>query len=336
MPPAKNNDRPETHPLIIGVDLGGTNIEAAAVRGGEVLASAKQKTRAREGAEAVIGHIEATVREMIEKADAEASDFDALCIGAPGTIDTERGVVRHAPNLDWKDVALGEPLGERFGLPVFVDNDVNIGVLGEYAYGAGQGARDVVGIFVGTGIGGALVLGGQIHYGFRGGAGEVGHTVVQPHGRRCGCGREGCVEAYASKTAMMKMIREEMDKGRTSIVPEVMEAKGKHRLSSSVVDEALQQGDALMEEAVQTAQYHLGLLTANLVNTLDPEVIVFGGGLVEQLRAPFLEPVIETARAHYLLQQDAEKIRIVPSELGDDAGPVGAAVVAERRLEAIH
>lgn len=323
----------ETDPLIIGVDLGGTNIEAAAVRGGEVLASAKQKTRASEGADAVMDHIEATVRELFDEMDAEASDFDALAIGAPGTIDAQSGIVRHAPNLDWKDVALGEPLRERFGLPVFVDNDVNIGLLGEHAHGAGQGARDVVGIFVGTGIGGALVLGGQIHYGFRGAAGEIGHTVVRPRGRRCGCGRQGCVEAYASKTAMMKMIQEGMDEGRKSAVPEIMEEKGKRRLSSSVIDKALQQGDALMKEAVETAQYHLGLLAANLVNTLDPEVIVFGGGLVEQLGKPFIEPIAETARPHYLLQRGAKDIRIVPAALGDDAGPVGAAVLAQRHLE---
>ena len=322
-----------TESLIAGVDLGGTNIEAAAVREGTVLTAKKKKTKADRGVEAVIERIETTVRKMMDKMDATPSDFEALCIGAPGAIDPETGVVREAPNLNWTNVPLGERLRERLGLPVMVDNDVNIGVMGEYAYGAGRGARHMVGIFVGTGIGGGIIIDGAPHYGGRGAAGEIGHIVVKPHGRRCGCGREGCVEAYASKTAMEAMIREEMENGRSSIVLDVMEDKGKTRLTSSVIEKSLEKKDPLMEEAIQTAQYYLGLLTADVVNTLDPEVVVFGGGVVERLGASFVDPVARTARQHYLQRKGAEQIRVVPAELGDDAGPVGAAVVARRRLQ---
>jgi len=324
---------PDTDPLIIGVDLGGTNIEAAAVRGGTILASKKKKTKADRGAEAVIGRIEKTVRKVVDKMDAPLMHVAALCIGAPGAIDPETGMVYEAPNLNWEHVPLGEQLRARFSVPVIVDNDVNIGVMGEYAYGAGTGAQHMVGIFVGTGVGGGLILNGQPHYGGRGAAGEIGHTVVQPGGRRCGCGRTGCVEAYASKTAMEAMIREEMDEGRTSIVPEVMADKGKKSLTSSVIETSLEEQDPLMEEALETAQYYLGLLTANLVNTLDPDVVVFGGGVVERLDASFVEPVAQTARQHYLQQKDADQIRVVPAALGDDAGPIGASVVARRRLQ---
>lgn len=325
----------ETDRLVIGVDLGGTNIEAAAVRGPAVLASKKKKTRAEEGAEAVIDRVVLTVDGVREKLGDDADEVAALCIGAPGAIDPATGVVRHAPNLDWHDVALGEALRERTGLPVSVSNDVTIGVLGEHVYGAGKGALHLVGVWVGTGIGGAVVVNGAVHRGLRGAAGEIGHTVVQPFGRTCGCGREGCVEAYASKTAMMAMIREQMARGHPSIVPEIMESKGKTRLTSSVVAAALAEGDGLMEEAVRTAQFYLGLLAANLVNTLDPEVIVFGGGLVERLGEAFLEPVARTARHHYLQQREAERIRLVPAALGDDAGPVGAGVVARRRARGV-
>lgn len=323
-----------TEPVIIGVDLGATNIEAAAVRDGEVLASKKKKTRADKGVEVVCDRIEKTVRKVFKKMDAEADDFAALCIGAPGAVDAEAGIVRSAPNLDWHDVALGERLQERLGLPVMVDNDVNIGIMGEHVYGAGQGADDMVGIFVGTGIGGGLVVDGKPHHGGRGAAGEIGHVVVKPHGRTCGCGREGCVEAYASKTAMEAIIREEMEKGRETEVFEIMDDKGKRKLTSSVIEAALDAEDPLMEEAIQNAQYYLGILTADLVNVLDPEVIVYGGGVVERLGAPFLKPIERTARQHYLQRRGAENIRIVPAALGDDAGPVGAAVVAQRRLEA--
>ena len=322
-----------SEPIIIGVDLGATNIEAAAVRGGDILASKKKKTRAREGVDVVIERIGTTVRKVMDKMDAEAADFEALCIGAPGAVDIESGVVQSAPNLNWTNVALGDLLEEELGMPILVDNDVNVGVLGEHVYGAGKGALDMVGIFVGTGIGGGLVLNGTPHYGWRGVAGEVGHVVVKPNGRECGCGRYGCVEAYASKTAMEAIIREEMEKGRSTQVFDIMEEKGKEKLTSSVIEASLEAGDLLMEEAIQNAQYYLGLLTANLVNVLDPEVVVFGGGVVERLGQDFIDPIGQTARQHYLQREGAEKIRLVPAALGDDAGPVGAAVIARRRLQ---
>jgi glucokinase len=320
-------------PLIIGVDLGGTNIEAAAVRGGEILASKKKKTRASKGVDVVIKRIGKTVRKVMDKMDNDASAYSALCIGAPGAVDVKSGVVHSAPNLNWTDVPLGERLEADLDLPVIVDNDVNIGVLGEHVYGAGKGALNMIGIFVGSGIGGGMVIDGTPHYGWRGVAGEVGHVVVQPRGRQCGCGRRGCVEAYASKTAMEAIIREEMEKGRSTEVFEIMEKKGKKKLTSSVIEASLEAGDALMEEAIQNAQYYLGLLTANLVNVLDPEVVVFGGGVVERLGQDFIDPIGRTARQHYLQREGAEKIRLVPAALGDDAGPIGAAVVARRRLQ---
>ncbi|PEN11486.1 ROK family protein [Longibacter salinarum] len=320
-------------PLIIGVDLGATNIESAAVRGGDILASDKKKTRPEKGVDAVIERIAKTVRNTIDDMDASKDDFEALCIGAPGAVDIEAGVIKSAPNLGWTNVPLGDLLEEELEMPVLVDNDVNIGVLGEHVYGAGKGTLDMIGIFVGTGIGGGLVLNGTPHYGWRGVAGEVGHVVVKPNGRQCGCGRYGCVEAYASKTAMEAIIREEMEKGRSTEVFEIMEKKGKQKLTSSVIEASLEAGDLLMEEAIQNAQYYLGLLTANLVNVLDPEVVVFGGGVVERLGQDFIDPIGRTARQHYLQREGAEKIRLVPAALGDDAGPIGAGVVARRRLQ---
>lgn len=319
-------------PVIIGVDLGATNIEAAAVQGEDILASKKKKTRAREGVDVVIERIGKTVHKVMEKMDAGPDDYDAMCIGAPGAIDIDAGVVNSAPNLGWTNVPLGERLEEELGLPVIVDNDVNIGVLGEHVYGAGKGSLDMIGIFVGSGIGGGLILGGTPHYGWRGVAGEIGHMVVKPQGRQCGCGRYGCVEAYSSKTAMEAIMQEEMDRGRSTEVFEIMEDKGKQKLTSSVIEASLDAGDALMEETIQNAQYYLGILTANLVNVLDPEVIVFGGGVVERLGQDFIDPIGRTARQHYLQREGAEQIRLVPAALGDDAGPVGAAVLAQRRM----
>lgn len=318
-------------PLIIGVDLGGTNIEAAAVRDGDVLASKKKKTKPYKGTEAVIDRIEKTIRKVLDKID-DPSEVAAICIGAPGAVEPNTGIVLTAPNLGWEDVPLADELSSRFDIPVIVDNDVNVGVVGEHVHGAGQGALHMVGIFVGTGIGGGIIVDGTPHYGWRGVAGEIGHMVVKPRGRKCGCGRNGCVEAYASKTAMEKIIREEMERGRETEVFDIMEEKGKEKLTSSVIEASLDAGDALMHEAIRNAQYYLGLLTANLINVLDPEVIVFGGGVVERLGDNFLEPIRQTARQHVLQRRGVENIRIVEAALGDDAGPVGAAVIAERRI----
>jgi glucokinase len=321
----------KTDDIFIGVDLGGTNIEAAAVQDGRILASKKINTKAEKGAKGVIKRIGKVTRSVMKKLDAQPGDFQALCIGAPGAVVLETGVVSSAPNLDWQDVPLAEKLQDHLGIPIFVDNDVNIGVAGEHAYGAGAGAEHMVGIFVGTGIGGGVIIKGEMYYGSRGAAGEIGHMVVQPEGRSCGCGKQGCVEAYASKTAMLKVIQQKLALGRQSVLAEMVD-QNSLILPSSQIAEALDAGDDLMSEVLQEAQFYLGLLTANLVNTLDPDVIVFGGGLVEQLGDPFLLPIRETARKYYLQQTDAEKVQILPSSLGDHAGPIGAAVIAQQRL----
>lgn len=318
--------------LFIGIDLGGTNIGTAAVRDGKVLAYNKTNTQANKGAEVVIERIKKTVYKVAEELNCSTSDFQALCIGAPGAVDRESGVVNDAPNLDWNNVPLGRDLEEKLGLPVYVDNDVNVGVLGEFVYGVGRGYQDMVGIFVGTGIGGGVIIKGEMHYGGRGAAGEIGHMVIVPDGRRCGCGKKGCVEAYASKTAISAAIRKQIDLGKDSYLKKTLKKNPDKPLSSNLIEEALLAGDPVITEVIQSVQYYLGLLTANLVNILDPDVIVFGGGLVEQLGDDFLKPIRKSARKHYLQQKDAKKVQILSSTLGDQASTIGAAEAARRKL----
>lgn len=322
-----------TKGLFLAVDLGGTNIQAAVVHKGKILTSKKTVTQAKKGSEVVIDRIERVLRQMMSKIDKSPSDFEALCIGAPGAVNLETGMVNEAPNLDWINVPLGMELEARLDLPVFVDNDVNIGTAGEHAYGAGRGAHHMVGIFVGTGIGGGVIINDHLHYGGRGAAGEIGHMVIVPNGRLCGCGKKGCVEAYASKTGIGAFIREQISLGRDCYLKKDVMKIGSPPLSSSRIEEAINADDPVTTEAVKDAQYYLGLLTANLVNTLDPDVIVFGGGLVEQLGNDFLKPIRKIAKVHYLQQKHADRIQIVPATLGDHAGTIGAAVVAQRRLE---
>jgi len=322
--------------VYLGIDLGGTNIGTAAVKDGKVLAYHKTKTQASKGPEVVIERIEKTVLKVAEELNCSPSDFQALCIGAPGAVELETGVVNDAPNLDWIDVPLGTTLEKNLGLPVFVDNDVNVGVLGEFVHGAGRGHKDMVGVFVGTGIGGGVIINGEMHYGGRGSAGEIGHMVIVPKGRRCGCGKKGCIEAYASKTAIGAAIQKQIDKGKDSYLKETLANNKNKPLSSSLIEEALLAGDSVTTEVIKKAQFYLGLLAANLVNILDPDVIVFGGGLVEQLGDDFLKPIRKTARKYYLQQKDAKKVQILASTLGDHAGTIGAAEAAKRRLRSIQ
>lgn len=320
-------------PIFVGIDLGGTSIHAAAVRGGQILAEVGAKTRHRAPPGEIIGQIADLVTTLVDGLE-EGQELAAVCVGAPGAVDGDTGLVRSAPNLGWANVALGPELSGRIGLPVFVDNDVNVGAVGEHARGAGKGCDLMAAIFVGTGVGGALMVAGRPFRGGRGAAGEFGHMVAVPDGRRCGCGRLGCFEAYTSKTAMEAIVRERMAGGRSSLVPEIMQAKGKTRISSSVIEAALDQGDELMTEVLAEAQLHLSRLVANLVNAFDPEAVILGGGVVARLGERFVGPIAREARAGFLQQAGAGGIRIVPGALGDSAGTVGAAVVAERRLGA--
>ena len=189
------------------------------------------------------------------------------------------GIVHHAPNLGWKKVALGPKLEALLKVPVFVENDVNVGVMGEYTLGAGQGAQELVGIFVGTGIGGGIIIGGRLYQGARGAAGEVGHIVVEINGPLCGCGNRGCAEALASRTAMERDVRAAIRRGEKSIVLKLMKERGRDRMTSSIIQRALKERDPVMEKVMKRAQFCLGILVANVVNMLDPECVIIGGGI---------------------------------------------------------
>lgn len=320
--------------LVIGFDLGGTKMHAAVVDAqGQVVHALREKTLADQGgAEGVIERMIDVCTRLRQALGARGGDLGAVCVGVPGGVDDANGMVDTAPNLGWRKVPLGPRLGGALGLPVFLDNDVRVAVLGEHAYGVGRGARTMVGIFVGTGIGGGLVVGGHMHHGGRGVAGEIGHMTLEPHGPRCRCGRRGCVEALASKTAMLREVRRLVDKGWESKVPKLMKKAGTDILTSSLIERALDDGDEVMHKVLEDAQYYLGLLAGNLANALDPEVIVVGGGVAERLGERLVAPIRAHAYKHLLVQRDRERVRIVATELKDLAAPLGAAFLARERL----
>jgi glucokinase len=319
--------------VLVGVDLGGTSFLTVVTDiKGKVLSRKKRKTRVEEGASAILERLTETIRGAVSKAGAQMKNVRAVGIGMPGPLNPETGVLLHAPNLGptWNDTPVTAHLSERLGCPVYLDNDVNVGAVGEHALGAGRGYSDMVAIFVGTGIGGGLVLNGALYRGIRYTAGEVGHAVLLADGPLCGCGKRGCAEALASRTAIEREIRAGIAAGRESLIPQILEEMGREDMSSNVIATALERGDGLTHEVMDRAEYYMGLLVATVVNILDPEAVILGGGIVERLGASYTAPVRETAEQYYLNQQDRDKVHIVETALKGDAGALGAAILANQ------
>ena len=320
--------------VYVGIDLGGTSIKALAVDSRQrILAEEKIPTRAKLRAASVIADIERLVLQAVKAAERARGNLRAVGVGAPGAIDPKHGMVHEAPNLGWKEVALGRDLKRLLRVPVMVDNDVNVGVIGEHALGAGERAREMVGVFVGTGIGGGIISRDRLYEGSHGGAGEAGHTVLMVDGPVCSCGRRGHAEALASRTAMERDVRAAIAVGRRSAVLEIMKKKSKTRMTSSVIHAALKQNDAVMREVMARAQYYLGILVSNMVNLLAPDRVVIGGGLAARLGESFVAPIRATAFEYFLRPDDVRRVKIVPGALGDNAGALGAVILARQRLE---
>jgi glucokinase len=306
----------------VGVDLGGTKIFAVLVKGDEVAQDAKRKTPTQGGPLAVVDAIVETIDEL-----GGITGVDAVGVGAPGAVDVSAGVVRQAPNLPgWHEpfglgAALSEALG---GLRVAVDNDVNVGTFAEHRLGAGKGASDMLGVFCGTGVGGGLILDGKMRRGPTGFAGELGHTLVEHNGRRCACGGRGHLEAYAGRASMEKRARELESKGRDTALVELAPNK---RMTSGVFAKALAAGDAVAIELIDGAVAALGVSIASAVTLLDLELVVVGGGLADRLGAAFVGRIEQAVRSE--LFADASTVRVIPAELGDRGGALGAALLAE-------
>jgi glucokinase len=310
--------------IAIGVDIGGTNVRAAIVeRDGALGERVKFATEAEQGPEAVISRLADHLRTLIEKAPAKVA---AVGVGCPGPLSSETGVVYEAPNLPgWRDIPLGERLSEKIGLPVALNNDANAAAWGEFKSGAGRGGRTVVLYTLGTGVGGGLVIDGRLWTGPDDTAGELGHVAIIPDGPRCGCGARGCLEVFASATAVARRAREALQGGR----PSALSRLKIDEITAHDVDHAADAGDALSIEILEKTGWYLGLAAAGIVNALDPDVIIYGGGMVNAKR--WLFPPIEREIRERCFDLAAKRVRVVAAALGDDAGIIGAADLAMRR-----
>ena len=306
--------------LVAGVDVGGTNIRVALIDDQYKVVDDEEVDTPTKGPEAVVD----AIADLVSSFD----DVTAVGVGAPGPVNA--GVVQTAPNLGgWSEpVPLAELLAASVDLPVTVGNDANVGAVGEWVAGAARGARFVLGVWAGTGVGGGLVLDGRPSEGAFGGAGEFGHMIVRADGALCGCGRRGCVEAYAGRANMEREAAVAAENGQKTKLFSIMEDKGKDRLTSSVWSKALKKDDELATRLIDEAVEALGIGVGSVVNLLDLDCVVVGGGLAEKLGQEFVDRIAEAA-APWTMVTDVPR-RFVLAELGDDSGVVGAAELARR------
>lgn len=314
-------------PYLIGVDLGGTNIVVGAMPadGHAVHAVRSEPTRAHEGADAITARIARLIEEVIAQTGAETGarrdDFRGVGIGAPGPLDRATGVVLITPNLGWHDYPLRDRVSTAVGLPAALDNDANCATLGEWWIGAARGARHAIGITIGTGIGGGLILNGALYHGASGVAGEIGHTSIETNGRRCNCGNYGCLEAYASGTAIATRAREALQGGETSRLSDLVDG-ALDRITAQTVYQAAELGDSVALHVVRDTARFLGTGIANLLNIFNPDVVVVAGGVTQAGEALFEPLRAEVRRRAFKPAVDA--CRIVPGVLPGTAGVAGA------------
>jgi glucokinase len=317
-----------------GIDLGGTKIQTVVVDAdNEVLGESRRPTPTTGGPVDVAGEMVAAMREAVEQAGLAAGDLSGVGVGSPGDADESTGVVSDARNLPgWLGpFPLGEHLSGQFGVPVRIGNDVQVAVQGEFELGAAKEFNTILGVWWGTGVGGGLILDGKPWLG-RGAAAEIGHVVVRRGGARCTCGRKGCMEAYAGRMAMEIKARKEAERGAKTKLFEIMEERGRDRLTSGVWERALKQGDDLATRLIDRAVKALGAGVASCVNVIDPEAVIIGGGLGVRFGEKYVSRIAARMHPHLFVDERPPAIRL--AALGDLGGAIGAALLVDARVPA--
>src|SRR5215210_5462244 len=317
-----------------GIDLGGTKVQAVIVDSRhQMRGEAKQPTPTEGGPPAVVAQLADTLRKAAEVAGVELSDLGGVGVGSPGAVDSDTGVVAEARNLpDWDEpYPMADTLAELVDAPVKLGNDVDVGVEAEYKLGAGKGNSSLLGVWWGTGVGGGVIIDGKQWHG-RGAAGEIGHMVVKRGGARCPCGRRGCMEAYAGRSAMEREARKLVKRGEQTVLFEIMEERGRTRLQSGIWYRALKREDKMAVRLMDRAVAALGAGIASAVNLLDVETVVIGGGLGTRLGGPYVRRIADAMQPHLFVSDRPPAV--LPAELGDLGGAIGAALLVPPRRRA--
>ena len=321
----------EGHELpVLAIDLGGTKIIAAIISNqGQVMAKEYCLTLAGEGPQSVIDRILFAIDHLLSVRKLDLSQLDSISIAAAGAIDFDKGLVTSSPNLPgWHNIPLRDMVNRKYKVNTFLINDASAATLGEYHFGAGKGVNNLIYLTVGTGIGGGIIINGKLYSGPRGSAGEIGHMTIDVNGPRCNCGNIGCLEMLASGTAVAREAIRRIGRGEESSLTEIVEGKIED-ITAEKVGVAAQGGDPLALEVISKVAAYLGVGMVNLVNIFNPEMIIVGGGVAQMgdlLLGPARQVVKERA-----FQLSAQAVRIVPAQLGENAGVLGAAIFAHQQ-----
>ncbi len=306
----------------ICLDIGGTKILGAIFdEKDEIIYRLKKKTKQSGDDSANVEKvIVSVVEEMIEAAGIDKKKINAIAAGAPGVINQDTGVVLFSPNLPWRNYNIKKSIEEKTGIKFFIGNDVNVGVLGEYYYGAARGYKNVVGFFVGTGMGGGLILDGRLFTGNQFKGAEYGHMILDPEGPLCNCGQRGCLEAFSSKKGMSAYIVQQVTRGRSSMLGDKIE---NGVFKSKMLKKSLAAEDAVAVEAVDRACHYLAVATGNMINTISPDIVVYGGGVIEAVGDIFLEKILKEVD-RYCMPSIRNTVELKVAALGDDSILYGA------------
>ncbi len=302
----------------ICLDVGGTKVLGAIFNEkDEIIYRLKKRSKSQgEGSADVEKVIISVVEEMIQESGIDRSELNAIASCAPGVIDQSKGIVLFTPNLPWRNYDIAGAMRKRFGVPFFVGNDVNLGVLGEYKFGAGRGYKNIVGFFPGTGMGGGLILNGELFTGNQFKAAEYGHMILDPEGPLCGCGQRGCLEAFSSKKGMSEYIRQQVSRGRECMLAE--DVKDGAIFRSKKLKKALAAGDKVATEAVDRACHYLAIATGNMINTISPDLVLYGGGIMEAMGDLWLEKILAEVD-RYCMPSIRSTVELKVATLGDDS-----------------
>ncbi|HEX6715354.1 MAG TPA: ROK family protein [Thermoleophilaceae bacterium] len=313
-----------------GVDLGGTKIQTVVLDDrSKVLGQSRVPTPSDDGPKAVVRTIAQAVGAAAEEAGLATDSLVGVGVGAPGGIEPDKGVLINPPNLkDFGDeFPLGPELEQQLGTRIFLGNDVSVATEAEFRLGAGKPYKSILGVFWGTGVGGGLILDGKQWVG-RGSAGEIGHVVVHPGGDKCGCGRKGCMEAYAGRGQMEAKARHRQKKGEKTKLFEIMEKRGRERLTSGIWARALAHEDKMANDLIDQAIEALGIGVASCVNVLDPEAVIIGGGLGIRLGEPYAKRIAKAMEPHLFVDDNPPALKV--ATLGDLGGAMGAALLVKK------
>ena len=299
-------------------DVGGTKVRGAIFneKDESIYRLKKRSNSEGEGSADVEKVIISVVEEMIKKSGIDPKKLNAIASCAPGVIDQDRGIVLFTPNLPWRNYDIAGAMKKKFGVPFFVGNDVNLGVLGEYKFGAARGYKNIVGFFPGTGMGGGLILDGKLFTGNQFKAAEYGHMTLDPDGPLCGCGQSGCLEVFSSKRGMSDYIRQQVGRKRPCMLAEDVANGGIFR--SKRLKKALAAKDEVAMEAVDRACHYLAIATGNMINTISPDLVIYGGGIMEAMGPLFLEKILKELD-RYCMISIRPTVDVKLAALGDDS-----------------